>query len=101
MAAQDGTLARGLGVATGLGEGDGDGLGAGLGDALARAEGDGLPCAARLLEPEQPATVNMASTAASLSPTGKSNVPLDVDVTATAFDGTASTISPPVSGLNE
>ena len=88
---------RGVGDGAGLGEGDG----AGITDAVASADGDGLVCEVGLPEPEQPAMANMAMTAASLSPTGKSNAASRTDVTAAALDVTASTISPPVVGLNE
>jgi hypothetical protein len=102
IAAQDGTatgLAGGLGLGEGLGDGLGEGLGEGLGDAVATADGDGLLREA-VAEFEQPATASITMTAASLIPTGNRNAASRADVTAEVVEVTASTISPPVSGLN-
>ncbi len=106
MAAQDGTateLAAGLGADEGLGVGACDGLGKRLGEAVASAVGDGLLRPAAPAAPaagEQPATANMATTAASLIPTGNRNARTRADVTP-GIACTPFTISAPVSGLNE
>ena len=102
IAAQDGTTAgvpAGLGLGEAAGLGVGDSVGLGEGDSLASAEGEW--CGVPPLEFEQPATANMAMTAASLIPTGKSNDARRADVTAWGIGGTASTITAPVFGLNE
>src|SRR5712664_1510197 len=104
MAAQDGTTA---GVPSGLELGEGVAVAGavglavalGVGDALAGADADGLLCA--VPPPEQPATANMAMTAASLIPTGNWNDAWRAYVTAGNIAGTASTITAPVFGLNE
>ncbi len=106
MAAQDGTTA---GVPSGLELGEGVGVAGavglavalGPGDALAGAVVDGLLCAVPPPEFEQPATANMAMTAATLIPTGNWNDAWRADVTAGNMAGTASTITAPVFGLNE
>jgi hypothetical protein len=104
IAAQDGTvtgLGVGPGVGVGLGVGLGVRLGEGLDDAVVPAEADGLLWEATPLVLPQAATASIAMTAASLSPTGKSNADTRALVTRLGFQDTASTISPAVSGLNE
>lgn len=100
MAAHDGTT---TGVATGLGLGEGvgvaDTVGVGVGDSLAMADGDGLWCGVPPPEFPQPASVSMATTAASLIPTRNWNGAWRADVTAGNIAGTASTITAPVFGL--
>ena len=93
-------LAAELGVGGGLGVRVGDGLGEGLGEALANPVGDGLLRAAAPAAGAQPATATMATTAASLIPTGNWNARTRADVTP-GIACTAFTISAPVSGLNE
>jgi len=99
MAAQDGTA---TGLAAGLGAGDGLGVrvGDGLKEAVARPVGDGLLRTAALPPGAQPATANIATTAASLIPTGNWNARARADVTP-GIACTPFTISAPVSGLNE
>src|SRR5216684_2316646 len=95
MAAQDGTateLGAGLGADDRLGEGLGDALASPIGDALLRPAG---PPAG-----EQPATAKIATTAASLVPTGNRNVRTRADVT-TGIACTPFTIGAAVSGLNK
>lgn len=92
MAAHAGTatgLGDGIGLGEGVGVGGGDGLGEGLVEALTSADGDGLLRTAAPLAGAQPATANMAATAASLIPTGNWNARTRADVTA----GIASTAS--------
>jgi len=104
IAAHDGTV-TGVGLWTGdglgLGEGVGVGLGESLGEALAEAEADGLPWEATPFVAEQPATANIAMTAASLVPTGKPNECVGARVTRLGIEVTAHTISQAVTALNE
>ena len=100
MAAQDGTateLGAGLGADERLGVGAADRLGEGLGDALASPIGDALLRPAAPPAGEQPATAKIATTAASLVPTGNRNVRTRADVT-TGIACTPFTIGAPVSG---
>src|SRR5260370_32096086 len=99
MAAQDGMGTR---LAAGLGAGDGLGVraGEGLKEAVARPVGDGLLRTAAVPPGAQPATANIATTAASLIPTGNWNARARADVTP-GIACTPFTISAPVSGLNE
>ena len=90
----------GDGLGEGLGVGACDGLGKGLGEAVASGVGDGLLRAAAPAAGAQPATATMATTAASLIPTGNWNARTRADVTP-GIACTAFTISAPVSGLNE
>ena len=103
MAAQDGTateLAAGLGADERLGVGAADRLGEGPGEAPASPIGDALLRPAAPPAGEQPATAKIATTAASLVPTGNRNVRTRADVT-TGIACTPFTIGAAVSGLNK
>jgi hypothetical protein len=100
-AAHEGTVTgvgAGLGVGVGLGSGLGVGLASSLGEALAPGDADGLLWEATPFVLPQAATANIATTAASLIPTGKTNECVGARVTRLGFGATAHTISPPVNG---
>ena len=104
MAAQEGTVAAvgvGPGVGVGLGVGLEVGLATSLGEALAPVDAAGLFWEATPLGLPQPPRANIAMTAASLIPTGKTNECARAHVTRLGFEVTAHTISPAVAALNE
>ncbi|HYT12143.1 MAG TPA: hypothetical protein VEL12_05070 [Candidatus Nitrosopolaris sp.] len=95
MAAHEGTV-KGLGVGPGVGVEFDEGLEVGLGDSLgeAVAEADGLLCEAAPFVPPHAATASIATTAASLVPTGETNECVGARVTRLGSGVTAHTIKP-------